>query len=128
MSQLCVEFSLLEPEVVVTGRWQHTELDLLDTQTGKRRLYSIDSTIKTNTLPALREMILNHMGVVLCPGFLVQADIRAERLVQVLPEVHGRAWHFYFLHQYMGDKPIHISRFYQLIYYHFNRVAQLGSV
>ena len=63
MSQLCVEFSLLEPEVVVTGRWQHTELDLLDTQTGKRRLYSIDSTIKTNTLPTLREMILNHMGV-----------------------------------------------------------------
>ncbi len=185
VSQLCLEFPLLEPEVMVTGRWQdliqqnldvaifggdlkecnyralsigktaerfcasprylhqqgdltciedllshrfiatpwqHTELDLFDTEMGTQRLLPIKHTIKTNTLITLREMALNHMGIALCPEFLVQADIRAERLMPVLPEVHGRAWHFYFLHQYMGDKPIHISRFYQLICYHFNKV------
>lgn len=185
ISQLCTEFPMLEPEVMVTGRWQdliqqnldvaifggdlkdcnyralsigktgekfcasphylkqygkldslgelsshryiatawqHTELALSDTKQQNSQRFSVDNWAKTNTLTTLREMVVNHMGVALCPAFLVEADLSAERLVHVLPELQGRAWHFYFLHQYQGEKPVHISRFYQLICYHFNKV------
>lgn len=185
ISQLCLEFPLIQPEIVITGRWQdliqqnldvaifggnlkecnyralsigktaeklcasprylqehgdleyiedlsahrfiatpwqNTELDLFDTVKDSQQRYPIEHSAKTNTLSTVREMVLNHMGIALCPDFLVQADLRAERLVQVLPTVTGRAWHFYFIHQYMGEKPIHIRRFYQLICYHYNRV------
>lgn len=194
ISQLCLEFPLIQPEIVITGRWQdliqenldvaifggnlkecnyralsigktaerfcasprylqdhlqehgplvciedlsshkfiatpwqNTELDLFDTTQNSQRLYNIEHSAKTNTLATVREMVLNHMGIALCPEFLVQADLRAERLIPVLPTVTGRAWHFYFIHQYMGEKPIHIRRFYQLICHHYNKV-HLGSV
>ncbi len=189
ISQLCLEFPLLQPEIVVTGRWQdliqqnlevaifggdlkdcnyralsigktaerfcasprylqeqgtlacvedllshrfiatawqHTELSLFDTTEDQPRLFPVDHRAKTNNLTTLREMVLNHMGVALCPEFLVQADLRAERLIDVLPGIKGRAWHFYFIHQYMGDKPVHIRRFYQLICYHFRKI-HLGN-
>lgn len=191
ISQLCIEFPLLEPEIVVTGlwqdliqqnldvaifggdlkdcnyralsigktaerfcasprylqeqgtlaclddllshrfiatAWQHTELSLFDTVENQVLSFPIAHSAKTNNLTTVREMVLNHMGIALCPEFLVQADLRAERLVDVLPDVRGRAWHFYFLHQYTGEKPAHIRRFYQLICYYFGKLNLGGAV
>lgn len=189
ISQLCLEFPLLQPEIVVTGQWQdliqqkldvaifggdlkdcdyralsigktperfcasprylqahgplsglddlsahrfiatawqHTRLSLFDTVTRQPQAFAIEHSAKTNNLTTLREMVLSHMGIALCPEFLVQADLSAERLVDVLPDVRGRAWHFYFLHPYRGQEPVHIRRFYQLICYHF-QTAHAGS-
>ena len=90
--------------------WQHDNFQI-----------TIDGYAKANTLTTVHEMVLNDMGVALYPEFLAQADLASGRMVRVLPKVRGRAWHFYFLHQYKSEKPIHVSRFYQLLTYYFNK-------
>lgn len=101
--------------------WQHDNLQLFNNEQTDNFQITIDGYAKANTLTTVHEMVLNDMGVALYPEFLAQADLASGRMVRVLPEVRGRAWHFYFLHQYKSEKPIHVSRFYQLLTYYFNK-------
>ena len=77
---------------------------------------------KANTLPSTLEMVLHDMGIALLPEFVIQSGINSGRLVSVLPEYQGRQWPFYMVHRFQGEKPIHISRFYQLVKHFFSKV------
>lgn len=74
---------------------------------------------KTNTLPSALEMVLHDMGMALLPEFVVQTEIAKGRLVRLLPSYQGRLWPFYLVHRFHADKPIHITRFYQLVKHFF---------
>jgi DNA-binding transcriptional LysR family regulator len=101
--------------------WQNKELQLFDNQQKNKQMLAVEHCAKTNSLYAALEMAVGDMGIMLYPEFLAKQAILSEQLVRVLPEVQGRAWHFYFLHQYQKDKPIHVDRFYQLICHYFKR-------
>ncbi|MEH6345236.1 MAG: LysR family transcriptional regulator [Bermanella sp.] len=73
----------------------------------------------TNTLPSTLEMVLHHMGVALLPEFTLQSAFANGQLVRVLPEFQGKQWPFYMVHRFQGEKPIHITRFYQLVKHFF---------
>lgn len=107
----------------IATAWQHDTLQLFDNKQTNQRVVDIEHCAKTNTLSTTLEMILNDMGIALLPEFLVQDHLAEERLIRVLPELRGRAWHFYFLHQYKGEKPIHITRFYKLFCYYFDKAS-----
>ncbi|WDE07125.1 LysR family transcriptional regulator [Thalassomonas viridans] len=79
----------------------------------------------TNTLPSALEMALQNMGIALLPEVVLQAHIREGRLLRVLPAYQGSQWDFYLVHRFQGEKPLHITRFYQLVR-HFFAKAHLG--
>jgi DNA-binding transcriptional LysR family regulator len=114
---------LAEHKFIATA-WQHDQLQLFDNKQSNQLLIDVQHCAKVNTLGTALEMVLHDMGIVLFPEFLAQAHLADEKLVRVLPEIRGRAWHFYFLHQYQGEKPIHITRFYQLFCYYFAKTSR----
>jgi len=105
----------------IASPWQYNPLHLFDNTYQKKKLIHINHRAKANTLPTLLEMLLNDMGVGLYPEFLALPYLTNGRLMRVLPKTRGRAWHFYFLHQYKGEKPVHVTRFYQLFCHYFNK-------
>ena len=113
---------LSEYKFIATA-WHRDELQLFDNKQANKRLIAVEHCAKVNTLTTALEAVLNDMGIALLPEFLVQPHLTDERLIRVLPEVRGRAWHFYFLHQYKGEKPIHVTRFYQLYSHYFAKAC-----
>ena len=82
---------------------------------------SLNYFAKTNTLPTALEMVLHDMGVALLPEFVIQSEFASGRLVRVLPEYQGWQWPFCMVHRFHGEKPIHITRFYQLVKHFFSK-------
>ena len=101
--------------------WQQDIVHLFDNEQNNKESVNIAQRAKVNTLVTVLEMLLNDMGVALYPEFLAQPYINNGTLKRVLPDVRGKAWHFYFLHQYKGEKPAHVTRFYQLFCHYFNK-------
>jgi DNA-binding transcriptional LysR family regulator len=107
----------------IATAWHREKLQLFDNKQTNERLISVTHCAKVNTLTSALEAVLSDMGVALLPEFLAQTHLNKERLVRVLPEIRGREWHFYFLHQYKGEKPIHVTRFYQLYCHYFAKAC-----
>lgn len=105
-----------------TQLWHDNEVIIVD----------LPQAAYTNNLSTLVEMVSLDMGIGLLPSFVAKQCIqqgalgvvRQENLVQVLPKLRGRDWHFYMLHRYQRNKPAHVSRFYQLTQYYFNAVVK----
>ncbi|MCV2402400.1 LysR family transcriptional regulator [Marinomonas sp. C2222] len=105
----------------IATAWQHDRLELFDNQQKGQHWVDVKHSSKVNTLNTALEMVLNDMGVALLPEFLARPYLADEQIIRVLPNVRGKAWHFYFLHQYKGKKPVHVTRFYQLFCYYFSK-------
>lgn len=103
----------------IATAWHRPKIEVFDNDLGNKQLISIAHSAKVNSLTTGLEAILLDMGIALLPEFLVQSHLEEGALQRVLPELRGRDWHFYFLHQYKGDKPQHITRFYQLYRHYF---------
>jgi DNA-binding transcriptional LysR family regulator len=112
---------LLEHKFIAT-EWQHDTLHLFDNNHANEALIDVKHYAKTNTPTTALEMVLNDMGVALLPEFLVHSLLAEEQIKRVIPSVRGKAWHFYYLHQYKGEKPLHVTRFYQLFKHYFTKV------
>lgn len=76
---------------------------------------------RVNALPTSIELALQHLGMVLLPNTVCSPMIQTGKLVRIFPEIRGPSWPFYFIHPYQGQKPIHITRFYQLVKHYFLR-------
>jgi len=182
LKQLCLEFPMIQPELVVTGRWQDLiehELDVaifggdlkdcdykaqpigkvhdifcasplylekmgepetleqllqhryiaspwqpkrvivVDQKDHEKSELDMAHFAHTNSVIALVDLTLAGLGVGMIPEFLAMSEINRGTLRQILPNYRGREWHFYLLHRYKNNKPVHIERFYQLIKHHF---------
>ena len=73
----------------------------------------------TNTLPSALEMVLHHMGITLLPEFTIQNQLATGKLVRVLSNYQGPQWPFYMVHRFQGEKPVHVTRFHQLVKHFF---------
>lgn len=116
-SPKCLE-ELSQHKFIATA-WHRPKIEIFDNNLNNKQLISIDHSIKVNTLTTGLETALLDMGIALLPEFLVQTHLDGNNLQRVLPDLRGRDWHFYFLHQYKGEKPTHITRFYQLYRHYF---------
>ena len=119
--------SQLQDHRIIGNSWQKSPLTVYNQQapTEKRPL-EINFFANTNTLPSALEMVLHHMGITLLPEFTIQKELASGQLVRVLPNFQGSQWPFYMVHRFQGEKPIHITRFYQLVK-HFFAKANVAS-
>jgi DNA-binding transcriptional LysR family regulator len=110
----------------ISTPWQTSPIAIYknDARTQKLDL-EVSYSAHSNTLTSTIEMVLHDMGVALVPEFAVQSKLKNGQLIRVLPEYQGRQWPFYLVHRFHGDKPIHISRFYQLVTHFFAKTTTL---
>lgn len=80
---------------------------------------------RVNSLPSVVELTLQHLGIALLPNIICQPLIEQGKLVRVLPKYRGPQWPFYFIHPYKGEKPLHVTRFYQLVKHYFSTALLL---
>jgi len=110
---------LLQHKIIATS-WQSSPLELYKNNKPSESIpVEVKYYLKTNTLPSVLEIVLSGMGVALLPEFVVRSYIANGDLVRVLPGYQGWQWPFYMVHRFHGEKPIHVTRFYQLAKHFF---------
>lgn len=111
----------------ITAPWQDEVLSIgQSNDTEAMCKLDIRPFIRTNSLPCVLDMVLENMGFALLPEFVVGAALMQGRLMRLLPSYQGRYWPFYFVHRYSREKPLHITRFYQLVGHFFTPTRLLA--
>lgn len=112
---------LSQHKFVITP-WQSNQLEFYkDNQFENILDISVKFSAQTNALPSAIEMVCKGMGLGLLPKFSLQEKILNNELVLLLDNYSGKQWPFYFVHRFQGDKPLHVTRFYQLVRHFFNK-------
>mgnify|MGYP002148488020 CR=1 FL=1 len=108
----------------IPAPWQNTTLSLYSEggHTEKTDV-EVKAFASANTLPCAIELVLRDMGIALLPEFVVQPHVNSGQLLRVLPDREGRQWPFYMVHRFQQEKPIHITRFYQLLKHFFAKAT-----
>jgi len=110
----------------IANHWQNNPITIaLDSPSSSEEKISLKEVARVNALSSSIGLAEQHVGIVLLPNAICSPMILAGKLVRVLPEYRGPIWPFYFIHPYQGEKPIHITRFYQLVKHYFSK-AQVG--
>ncbi len=106
----------------IPAPWQKQMLSIYENHAASNKIdVEVKFSAETNTLPTALEMVLNGMGMALLPAFFLQAELASGRLMRVIPTHQGKQWPLYMVHRFQADKPIHVSRFYQLVKHFFNK-------
>ncbi len=106
----------------IANDWQKNPIRVTQEKPGaKPELITLKEFARVDALPSAIELTRQHMGISLMPNITCLPMIQQGKLVRVLPEYRGPKWSFYFIHPFKGEKPIHISRFYQLVKHFFAR-------
>jgi len=113
----------LKDHQIIATSWQKQTLDIFENSTpSDKQSVQVNYFARANTLPSVLEFILQDMGIALLPEFVVQSAFAKNRLIRALPQYQGRQWPFYMVHRFHGEKPVHITRFYQLVKHYFSRL------
>jgi DNA-binding transcriptional LysR family regulator len=113
---------LLRHRLIATS-WQKDAVAVYKNNAlNEKKIVNLKYFAKTNTVPSTLEMVLHDAGIALLPDFVIQSGVANGRLARVLPEFQGRQWPFYMVHRFHAEKPIHITRFYQLVKHFFSKV------
>ncbi|MFK5948392.1 MAG: LysR family transcriptional regulator [Methylococcales bacterium] len=106
----------------ISTLWQNNNITIYNNESPSDKIeLDVDYFAKSNTLPTVLEMLLHDMGMALLPEFVLQESITKGLLVRVLPTHQGRQWPFYMVHRFQNEKPVHITRFYQLVKHFFSK-------
>jgi len=73
--------------LIYTYRTQRNDWHLVDAE-GEERLVTVSGNLETNNPMMLRASALAGLGIVLLPLWIIGPDIKAGRLVQLLPDYH----------------------------------------
>jgi len=115
-------FEELQQHPWIANHWQLNPIEVSrDDPCATVENITLKECARVNALPSAIELALQHFGIVLLPNIICIPMIQAGNLVRVLPEYRGPIWPFYFIHPYQGEKPIHVTRFYQLVKHYFAR-------
>jgi len=105
----------------VAAPWQKATTVITNNLNQERQSITLNQFAKTNTLPASLGMVLRGLGIALVPDIAAASLFQSGKLIKVANEFTGPEWPVYSVHPYQQEKPIHVSRFHQLIYHRFNR-------
>lgn len=105
---------------IIATSWQTNKLTIYkNNDFAEKHIVTPNYIAKSNTLPSVVDMVLHEMGVALLPHFVIQSEFATGRLVRVLSDYQGWQWPFYMVHRFHREKPMHITRFYQLTKHFF---------
>ena len=116
------EIEELQQHRWIANPWQQSPLPLTyfeDKIESTALSVKLSPFCKVNTLPSAIEMALQDVGIILIPDVIGAPYIQAGKLVCILESYRGRVWPVHMIHPYEIDKPIHITRFHQLVKHFF---------
>lgn len=99
----------------IASSWQNATMSVLNLRNNQRTEVQLQRFARANTLPGALAMALRHMGFVLLPDFVARPLIKSGELVHIVSDFSGPLWPVYTLHAYQADKPVHVTRFHQLV-------------
>jgi len=109
---------------IIATSWQKDSLTLYKNKTlTDKETVKLKFFAKTNTVSSALDMVSHEMGIALLPEFIIRDAFVDGHLVRVLPGYQGWQWPFYMVHRFHGEKPIHITRFYQLVKHFFSKTT-----
>lgn len=104
----------------ISTAWQQPKMSILDVQSNEKSTIHLNQIARVNTLPSALELSLRHLGMVLLPDVIAKPLIKSGELIHIMDTVTGPLWPVYTTHAYQTDKPIHLTRFHQLVCRYFN--------
>lgn len=99
----------------IAASWQQGKMQLLHLGNNESSSIKLNQFARASTLTCALEMALRHLGIVLLPDVVARPLLKTGELVHILDKVTGPRWPVYTLHAYQGDKPVHVTRFHQLV-------------
>lgn len=99
----------------ISTSWQQAQMKVTSLLTGETEHILLTEFAQSNTLPAALGMAMQHLGIVLLPDVVANPMIESGTLVHIAKHLKGPEWPIYTVHAYQKEKPIHITRFHQLI-------------
>ncbi len=112
---------LLQHRWIATS-WQNAAVKISDKKAETQQIITLKEFAKTNTLPAAIGMTLRNLGIALIPDILARPLLEAGDLVHIAKNLTGPEWPVYTVHAYQNDKPIHLTRFHQLVCRKFGKL------
>jgi len=112
----------------ISTSWQKTPLNIYRHSDNKninpfKQKITLQRFAESNNFTCAMSMAKQNMGYILLPEISSRSLINSGLMVHIMKGFHGRTWPFYFVHPFQGEKPIHVSRFYQLVQYYFTKIA-----
>jgi DNA-binding transcriptional LysR family regulator len=104
----------------ISTAWQRPKMSIFDINSNEKSLIKLKQFARVNTLPSALEMGLRHLGMILVPNVTAKPLIRSGEFIHIMDKITGPLWPVYTVHAYQGDKPIHLTRFHQLVCRYFN--------
>lgn len=105
----------------IATSWQKPKTTITHLKSGGKETIELNQFAKCNTLTGAIDMALMHLGVVLVPDIIAKPLIQSGQLVHIAKDIQGPQWPVYTVHAYKNEKPIHITRFHQIICRIFER-------
>jgi len=106
----------------IATSWQKHKMSIYDITTHEKTIIELKQFSKVNNFPSALSMALRHLGIVLVPENVAKSLIKSGELVHIMKNVTGPLWPLYTVHAYQREKPIHLTRFHQLVCNYFNNL------
>lgn len=105
---------LCEHRWIATG-WQHRDVSISRAGRTERSTLALTRFAQVNTLPSAIGLALRHMGIVLVPDVAAKPLLQTGELVRLVDDITGPVWPVHTVHAYQGERPLHLTRFHQLV-------------
>jgi DNA-binding transcriptional LysR family regulator len=103
----------------IATSWQPRSMPIFQLGSGAQESVNLTRFAQVNGLPTAIDLALRHMGIVLLPDICAKPLVQSGALVHLLEGISGPHWPVHIVHAYQGEKPVHITRFHQLVKRYF---------
>jgi DNA-binding transcriptional LysR family regulator len=104
----------------ISTSWQNPQMSVYDNVTKEKIMIELNQFSKVNNFPSALAMARRHLGIVLLPDNVAKPLIKSGELVHIMQQFTGPVWPLHAVHAYQREKPIHLTRFHQLLCNYFN--------
>lgn len=109
------------PSRWIATSWQNSAT--IPANKTKKPNQTLSPSMRVNTLNTALQLTLSHVGFALLPDFIAKSYLKTGELIQIYPTYQGQTWYCHSMHAYHQEKPIHLSRFQQLLQLEFERLT-----
>ena len=108
-------FTDLQKHRWIATNWQNKKTRVSNIHNQDYFDISLNEFSRANTLPIAIDMAIRHMGIVLLPNFVAKTLIDNGSLEHLVSDIKGPNWPIYAIHAFQNEKPIYVTRFYELV-------------
>jgi DNA-binding transcriptional LysR family regulator len=106
----------------ISTSWQKQKMSVYNSTNKEKVTIELTQFSKVNTFSTALAMALRHLGLVLLPDNVAKPLIKSGELVHIMEQFTGPVWPVHTLHAYQREKPVHLTRFHQLLCNHFHNL------